>query len=330
MMRFNKQIFCTILFTLFLGFGILQAQDKKMVNSDGDVIILLSDGKWKYQDKKKEKQRTDKNAPLPKDLVPISGTKTSKGESKKSNQKKSKKTKKEKRVKKSKKSKKVTKNKGNQKTDKTPPTTSVKPKTVKPSVKPSKNRKRKATVYPVPKRDRKTKAPIIEEFACEYSMKEKDEFTQKLKVATKPQPFFTYTQENLKKFMRENDYLTCTGSMSRVVGMTILNIKFEVESIAAQQEYGEIETGTQMLVKLLNGKTVKLTCQEGDKGTIDEVNGKTVYRTYFTVDKNDEKELSKSEVVKVRMLWSTGYEDYDVNELDFFINQLNCLDQVTE
>lgn len=336
MMSFSKYIFCTILFTLFLGIGMLDAQER-VVNEDGDVIILMPNGKWKFEDKKKENQRTDKNAPLPKNLVPASPKKpskkekgTAKGTKKKKNPPKEKGAKKKKTPKKPKAAKKVTK-----KTPKSSPRKDTlpkdkKPKTVTTITKPSKQRKKKATVYPVPKRERKIKSPVIEEQLCEYSMKEKDEFTNKLKVATKPQPFFTYTQEDLKKFMRENDYLTCTGNLSRVIGMTIFNAKFEVESTMAKQEYGEIQQGTQMLVKLLNGKTVTLTCQEGDEGTIDEINGKTVYRTYFSIDKNEEKELRKSEVIKVRMLWSTGYEDYEINELDFFINQLNCLDQIKE
>ena len=318
-MRFNKSILCTILFTLFLGIGVIDAQ-VRVVNEDGDVIILMPDGKWKYEDEKKENKRTDKNSAPPKNVVPATNQKPKK---KKVNTKGSKES-----VKgvDTKKSKKTTSSKASKK--KTDSKKSKKPKTVTTKSKPVKQKKRKAMVYAIPKRERKIKAPVIPEQMCEYSMKERDEFTNKLKVATKPQPFFAYTQEDLKKFMREDDYLTCTGNLSRVIGMTIFNVKFEIESVMAQQEYGTIEQGTQMLVKLLNDKTVILTCQESDKGTVDENSGTTVYRTYFSIDSNEERELKKSEVVKVRMLWSTGFEDYEVNELDFFINQIKCLDQV--
>jgi hypothetical protein len=27
----------------------------------------------------------------------------------------------------------------------------------------------------------------------------------------------------------------------------------------------------------------------------------------------------------MRVLWSTGYEDYDIYNIEFLINQLNCL-----
>lgn len=316
-MRFIKYILCTILFTIFLGIGAADAQ-VRVVNEDGDVILLMPDGTWKYEDEKKESQRTDKNSPPPKNVVPASSqkikktnTKGTKNGSKNTNSSKS----------------------PNNKTSKsnTKKATAKKPKKTSVSKTSStKQKKQKATVYSVPQRARKIKTPVISEQTCEYSMRERDEFTNKLKVATKSQPFFAYTQEDLKKFMREDDYLTCTGNLSRVVGMTIFNAKFEIESTMAQQEYGTIEDGTQMLVKLLNDETVILTCKESDKGTVDETNGVTIYRTYFIVDKNDIKELKKSEVVRVRMLWSTGFEDYEVNELDFFINQLKCLDQVND
>jgi hypothetical protein len=308
-MKFNKHIFFTILFALFLGIGVMEAQ-VRVVNEDGDVIILMADGSWRYEDDKREAKRVDKMTPLPKNTVPISQKTTKKeykpnskdsdaknGSSKKINAKSSKKT------------------------------TKSKPKKVK---KTKKSKRQKVTVYAVPKRERKVKSPVFGEYNCEYSMKERDEFTNKLKIAMKPQVFFAYTQKDLKPFMREKDYLTCTGYLSSVLGMTILNIRFEMESIMAQQEYGEILVGTQLLVKLLDGQTVVLNCLESDKGTVDELNGKTIYRTYFSLDKSEMKRLLKSEVVSVRMLWSIGYEDYDVNELDFFINQLKCLEQVKQ
>lgn len=324
-MKINIKILFTILFTIFLGINMIDAQ-VRVVNEDGDVIILMPDGTWQYENPEMEAGRTDKNAPAPKNTVPATKqkVKTKKNKKTTNDKKASSKTKK---TKKSKKSKKTTDKTASRSTGNK---SKKKPKTVSSTAKSKKRKKRKAMVYPVPKRARKTKAPVVEDMTCQYSMKERDEFTGKLKVAVKPQEFFTYTQDDLKKFMREKDYMTCSGGLSRVIGITTFNVKFEMQSILAQREYGEIQAGTQMLVKLLDGSTVTLTCQESSKGSIDEVNGKTVYRTYFGVDKGDEKQLKKSEVVKVRMLWSSGYEDYDIHELDFFINQLKCLSQVKD
>ena len=35
--------------------------------------------------------------------------------------------------------------------------------------------------------------------------------------------------------------------------------------------------------------------------------------------------LAKGEVDTIRMYWSSGFEEYEVYNLDFFINQIRCL-----
>ena len=40
-----------------------------------------------------------------------------------------------------------------------------------------------------------------------------------------------------------------------------------------------------------------------------------------------EKALKKGEVDRVRIIWDAGYEDYEVYNLDFFINQFKCLNK---
>lgn len=288
-MILNKYILCILLG--FLLVSVDAAAQVRVVNEDGDVLILMPDGKWRYEDEAKEQMRTDKNTPPPKNIVPA----TIQNSDKKKNN-----------------------------------TTTAKPSTNTQTSSTVGVQTRRGMVYPVPERKRKVKTPVIPEVPCEYSVRERDEFTNKLKVMTKPQPFFAYTQKELQPFMKEDDYLKCSGSLGRVMGMTILNLKFEIESTMAQREYGRIVAGTQLMVKLLDGTTVVLNCQESDNGTVDENNGRTVYRTFYGIDKSEEKQLLNSEVVKVRMIWSKGFEDYDVNELDFFIDQLKCLDAVEE
>jgi hypothetical protein len=314
-MKSIKQTICIIIVLLFIG--ITANAQVKVVNEEGEVIILMPDGTWKYDDAEKEKMRQEKAKMA--DIVTEQPIVKVTKENPKKNTDKAKNDKNKTELTKTNKN--TTENKAKGET--------TKPKTVGNT--PSKpNQKQKAVVYDVPKRERKIKTPVIVEPVCDFTMKEKDEFTNKLKVGLAPRFFFSYTQEELKKFMRGKNYVTCTGALSEVVGMTTFNVKFEIESPSAQKEYGEINSGTQMLVKLLNGKTVTLTCQESDKGTVDEVNGRTIYRTYFGLDKGDISDLKKSEVVRVRMLWSTGYEDYEVNELDFFIHQLKCLESIKE
>ncbi len=351
-MTLNKSLIYIILGSLFLFATTLSAQ-VRVVNENGDAIILMPDGTWKYADPKKKKEETKVIAK--KDTKVTNETKgkkskskkdkTTKKSKKKSKKDKPKKVKKKKfkkdktkkvkkpKVKKSKSSKKKSKEAVTKKSKKASNSKDIAKKIKKSKAKakkPSKGKKAKAFVYKVPKRKRKVKEVIKPIPSCDYSMDERDVFTQKRKVALRTRPFFTFTQPQLKKFLRGQDYLTCEGSLSKVVGVTVLNVKFTIESTQAQKEYGRIEDGTRMMIKLLNDETVTLICDKTDAGKVDADTGTTTYDTYFTIHNKAEKELRKSEVVQARVLWSTGYEDYEVNELDFFMDQFYCIDAAYE
>ncbi len=165
---------------------------------------------------------------------------------------------------------------------------------------------------------------------CSYDMNEVDQFTKKLKVATKPSFFFGYTHPELEKFLKGGHYLVVTGHMSEVSGLKALNLKFTFDSESAQQDYGSILEGSRLLISLLDGTTITLVSGEADGGRIDRNKKQTVYKSYFVIDSRSEKKLKKSEVNKVRMVWSQGFEDYDVTEVDFIINQLNCINNATQ
>jgi hypothetical protein len=51
------------------------------------------------------------------------------------------------------------------------------------------------------------------------------------------------------------------------------------------------------------------------------------YRVHYAIAQDQMSFLSKSEVDKIRVFWSSGYEEYEVYQLDFFMKQLACLDK---
>ncbi|MEM7105456.1 MAG: hypothetical protein AAF502_20130 [Bacteroidota bacterium] len=160
---------------------------------------------------------------------------------------------------------------------------------------------------------------------CEFSYNVTDPITGQTKSALEKRHFFGFTEKELRQFMKDEDYLNCTGYLSQVTGVKTLNVTFVIDSPYAKDEYGSIQAGTQMIIKLLNGETVTLLSEKYDSGSLSRRTGKTTYKTLFIVSARDEKVLAKSEVDIVRMVWGTGYEDYEVYELDFFIDQIACL-----
>lgn len=161
---------------------------------------------------------------------------------------------------------------------------------------------------------------------CKYLYNTVDEFTGKQKIGTENHHLFSYTEESLRKFMKNKEFLTCNGYISRIAGMTALNLEFILDSPYAKQEYGPIQAGSSLIIKLINGETVTLESTQFDPGKIIQQKSKTYYSTSYLISAKMEKELRKAEVDKIRMVWGVGYVDYEIYELDFFIDLFNCLD----
>ncbi len=162
--------------------------------------------------------------------------------------------------------------------------------------------------------------------SCKFSFNEVDPFTQRTKRKLEDRFFFSYTEEKLKVYMEGEDYLTCNGSLSDIQGIMALNLTFIINSPYARQEYGSIGTGTQLIFRMIDGETLPLLSEQSDSGIYNRHTGKTIYKTLFLIGPKDEKTLRRKEISEVRMVWGTGYEDYQINELDFLIDQFHCID----
>ena len=163
---------------------------------------------------------------------------------------------------------------------------------------------------------------------CEYAVNEVDEFTGKLRVDLAKQTLFTYTNERMRPFLKGEDYIFCAGNLSYLTGgLVFLSLNIEISNEAAQRDYGYIEKGSMMTIKFIDGSSLKLYNKKTELGTVNPLEKSVVYTPQFPIDNADQKILKKGEIDKIRIVWSSGYEDYEVYEIDFFVNQFRCLDQ---
>ncbi len=163
---------------------------------------------------------------------------------------------------------------------------------------------------------------------CELAFDGVDDFSGKKRRDVASQFFFSYTNDDLRAYYKERDFISCEAYLSSLTGgFKFLTLTLTIASETAQRSYGIIEKGSIIHIKLLNGNTVKMFNNKTDIGKVDPLDKSTTYVAQYIISSSDEKQLKKSEVDKVRMIWSTGYEDYEVYELDFFKNQFECLNQ---
>lgn len=163
--------------------------------------------------------------------------------------------------------------------------------------------------------------------SCRYTFEGVDAKTNRVRRDLEPQPLFTYTDEKLRMFLKDKEYLRCQGFLSAVDGgFRVLTLEFTFASPNAREAYGFIEKGSMLGIKLLDGNFVNLTSGAMDRGSYDTKNGLLTYRVQYPIDYALLPFLQRSEVDKVRVFWSSGYEEYEVYNLDFFTRQIACLD----
>ncbi len=161
---------------------------------------------------------------------------------------------------------------------------------------------------------------------CEIVFDGVDEFSGKNRRDTATKYFFEHTDERLRPVFGDQSFIECHGHMTAVSGgFKFLSIEVVINDINAQRTYGFIEKGSMLSLKLVDGTNVQLINNNTDRGSLDQLNERVIYKAQYMIGPDLEKELLKMEIDRVRLVWSTGYEDYEIFETDFMMHQLSCL-----
>lgn len=174
-----------------------------------------------------------------------------------------------------------------------------------------------------PLKDTRLNPPVL---PCTFTHNEVDRFTGKLRRDLQPVLLFTHTPKDLRPFLRDREYITCKGYLADLSdGLLFLSLEFSIASNNAPAAFGGIPNGSILSILLMNKESIRLFNSKSDAGYYDSAQGVYIYRSQFQISGIQEKVLQAGEVDQLRVIWATGYEDYEVFELDFFRNQVNCL-----
>ena len=162
---------------------------------------------------------------------------------------------------------------------------------------------------------------------CSLTFDGIDPFTGKYKRETAPTRLLSYTDEAMANSLKDKDFIVCDASFSRVEGSRhiSLNLTFTVQGKDAQRTLGFLDKGTPIIFKLINETKIILYTTKTDIGSIDFDNGTTVYKAQLVVANPEG--LMASELDFVRVVWSIGYDDYEVFDVAVLQNLFSCLNK---
>jgi len=173
---------------------------------------------------------------------------------------------------------------------------------------------------------RKANTEIRRESDCKVVENGIDPVSLKSKILIGSETIIEYTHPKLESFYKDESFITAEAGMMLLDKTYYLVLDIVIKSRDAVKNYGVIEAGAPMKVELLNGESAYLFSASNVAGSFIPDSNKVSYQAVFTVNKSEYKLLKKSEVDNIGIMWSSGYEKYDVYNVDLVMNQLACLE----
>lgn len=171
--------------------------------------------------------------------------------------------------------------------------------------------------------DAETKAQA---YQCPPKQTDNISLANSVQTDIQPPLLFSFTATKLNELFPKRDMISGYGILNSGRGGLI---SFEMEYVFtipnAGTQFGPLTNGSVLEIRLLNGEKIRLFNSVYDGGIWQAKTQSYHYRGKYSIGARDAKTLEKAEVVEVSVGWTKLIMDFEVFELDFFINQLRCL-----
>ncbi len=203
----------------------------------------------------------------------------------------------------------------------------LKPETGKPAAKPARPRAtRLASDY---KKYSRADDPLFNPPVpkCRFSQAKRDEFTGQTRTEVAAEPFFTFTNSFMKSHLNNKPHIVCDVQLVGTSGgAKYVNLSVRINEGSAKRSFGGLNRGNHLTIKFIDGSTIQLENARSDEGAEHPTDNYTVFSGMFLLDGREQvAALKKLEIDRVRIGWNTGFEDYEVYNIDVLKRQANCL-----
>ena len=160
---------------------------------------------------------------------------------------------------------------------------------------------------------------------CQIVTDTRDAFSGERRREMDKEELFRYTNPSLKPYFTDFEHILCDAALSSNNNNYLLNLTFTIRDVNARRAFGSLPRNGVAILKLLDGETFTLYNLRADEGLADKDNKVFTFRGQYQVEPGMQKKLQKTLLDKIRIAWSTGYEDYEVQNVDLLVRQLSCL-----
>lgn len=160
---------------------------------------------------------------------------------------------------------------------------------------------------------------------CVIASSSRDEFSGEIYREMASAELFRYTNPALKNYLKGKTHVVCEAALSSSGPRTNLLLTFNINDPNARKAFGRLEKNGIATLKFLDGSTFQLQNAIADEGVFNLETESAVFRAQYPLNPEVLKKIRRSELDKIRILWSKGYDDYDVQQVDLLMQQAACL-----
>lgn len=142
------------------------------------------------------------------------------------------------------------------------------------------------------------------------------------------EPFFTFTPEKLKNYFKNKELVEVNASVKKKGKQNFLRMSIKIVSKDAARNYGFIPHESILRISFISGKVIVLKSTEEVQGFTEKYTGNIVYNVDYQIKSEDYSQIAKVPIDTVGIMWSSGFEIYDIYNVDLLINHCSCINSL--
>lgn len=160
---------------------------------------------------------------------------------------------------------------------------------------------------------------------CKMAVNTRDEFSGEIYRRTAAVELFRHTPAVLMSLLGDKPNVLCAAALASSGANAALHLNFVINDPNPRKAFGKIEKGSLITLLFMDGATYFLKSQQNFEGVQNIDTKEFVYQMHFPLSSDVVKKLQREELDKIRITWSSGYEDYDVQYIQLLMQQSKCL-----
>lgn len=160
---------------------------------------------------------------------------------------------------------------------------------------------------------------------CRVASTSRDEFSGEVSRSMQPAELLRYTNPLLKNYLQGKTHIICEASLQSAGANVSLQLRFIINDPNARKTFGRLDKNSLASMKFMDGSTFTLQNSIGEEGVYNPENGAMTYRAVYPIAADLFKKMRHTELDTLRIAWSNGYDDYEVQQVDLLEQQSECL-----